>query len=819
MPSPALMGITPTTQPEVLQVLDNTGAWVELGTVDPTSHTFTGAGGFSAVFDNLAAIQAATIPAAVNNIVSLSYANPGDLLGNQMMFARSASGSAGMPYVQSADGAWWLLSNNVVMPEMFGAKRDGVTDDAGAIQATINYMEALTVPGGIKISPIACQFSPGVYYCTVGLVSTKAARYFVAVASTSADQGQISTTIQFPGNFAGLFGWHFIHANGGTCTVENIFLLYGNTRPNAATAAPIHGWGIDLTIRMIGCAAQLWPGNGFHINGGFGFSSTFTGTITGTNLTFPSVTTGAPGVGQTVTGAGVTATKIIAGSGLSWTVDISQNVGPVAMTATTPNGLVDSAIFRACLASENGYNGFYGYGANFNINLFDTCYAFSNLQYGFRDNGVLGNVYLNTQTSGNGIYNITSPYISPAVNYNGATYVVTPVSNLNNNDFALTLPSTTTPGTNSAVWTLVSNSVISGSQPWAPGTLYQPGGPYYMNNHNLLIHPYSEAGQVPSWVTGNVLDILDLGAVVPYISSAMNFLDGGLQISQPNVALDPLGVYPYENINIYFGNAGATRTNGTSQFWAVTGSVSGGFGMYFDYSTYALYCGLGSPFGTAGWAITGGGPTPATFTGTIAGTNLTMPSVTTGTVAIGKTVTGAGVTATKIIAGSGLSWTVDKSQNVGPVAMTASTGNLNAPTFGLPTSLAAAGTLAVSKIAVGYVRTQPTWGLCLSAAQSQPGGGAYGVGWFTHANNPNGNGLLGWQCIAAGSPGTQQALYGVIGPSTIANLPAASVGAGARAFVTNSSQVASGNFGATLSATTGANKVPVYSDGVNWIIG
>ena len=44
-PSPAQMGITPTTVPEVLQTLDNTQTWVPLGTVDPSTHTFTPVGG------------------------------------------------------------------------------------------------------------------------------------------------------------------------------------------------------------------------------------------------------------------------------------------------------------------------------------------------------------------------------------------------------------------------------------------------------------------------------------------------------------------------------------------------------------------------------------------------------------------------------------------------------------------------------------------------------------------------------------------------------------------------------------------------------
>ena len=53
----------------------------------------------------------------------------------------------------------------------------------------------------------------------------------------------------------------------------------------------------------------------------------------------------------------------------------------------------------------------------------------------------------------------------------------------------------------------------------------------------------------------------------------------------------------------------------------------------------------------------------------------------------------------------------------------------------------------------------------------------------------------------------------------LASLPAAAtIGAGARAFITDANLVASGNFGAAVSGS-GSNNVPVYSDGSNWRIG
>lgn len=74
-----------------------------------------------------------------------------------------------------------------------------------------------------------------------------------------------------------------------------------------------------------------------------------------------------------------------------------------------------------------------------------------------------------------------------------------------------------------------------------------------------------------------------------------------------------------------------------------------------------------------------------TFTGSITGTALTVSGVT-GTIAIGQTLYGAGVTAgTTITAGSGTSWTVSTSQTVASEAMGAAGTNQFAP--GLSTSL------------------------------------------------------------------------------------------------------------------------------------
>ncbi|MFK4442874.1 hypothetical protein ABH944_002983 [Caballeronia udeis] len=79
-----------------------------------------------------------------------------------------------------------------------------------------------------------------------------------------------------------------------------------------------------------------------------------------------------------------------------------------------------------------------------------------------------------------------------------------------------------------------------------------------------------------------------------------------------------------------------------------------------------------------------------TFTGSITGTALAVSGVT-GTIAIGQTVYGAGVTAnTTITAGSGTSWTVSPSQTVTSEAMGAASATQFVP--GISTSITLAGT-------------------------------------------------------------------------------------------------------------------------------
>ncbi|MGX6999924.1 hypothetical protein [Caballeronia sp. KNU42] len=101
-----------------------------------------------------------------------------------------------------------------------------------------------------------------------------------------------------------------------------------------------------------------------------------------------------------------------------------------------------------------------------------------------------------------------------------------------------------------------------------------------------------------------------------------------------------------------------------------------------------------------------------TFTGSISGTTLTSSAVT-GTIAIGQTVFGAGVTAgTTITAGSGTSWTVNHSQSVTSESMGAASASQFAP--GFSTSIALAGTYgAIANVPI-YFDSDRQWDCTLA---------------------------------------------------------------------------------------------------------
>lgn len=73
--------------------------------------------------------EAATVPVSADTVLVLGWGAPAD--GGGARYRRASAGS-GPGKVQSADGAWWEIAEDIVKLDMLGAAGDGATSDQGA---------------------------------------------------------------------------------------------------------------------------------------------------------------------------------------------------------------------------------------------------------------------------------------------------------------------------------------------------------------------------------------------------------------------------------------------------------------------------------------------------------------------------------------------------------------------------------------------------------------------------------------------------------------------------------------------------------------
>lgn len=84
-----------------------------------------------------AAVQAATISSTPLFLRIAGYTAAGD--GGGALYKRVVSQPTHNGKIQSADGAWWELSENVINPVMFGADFTGAVDSSAAFQSAYDY--------------------------------------------------------------------------------------------------------------------------------------------------------------------------------------------------------------------------------------------------------------------------------------------------------------------------------------------------------------------------------------------------------------------------------------------------------------------------------------------------------------------------------------------------------------------------------------------------------------------------------------------------------------------------------------------------------
>jgi len=101
------------------------------------------------IYSTRNAVEGLEIPTGIDAIRTNGFANVGD--GGDALYKRVTSEPSHPGKLQSGDGAWWELVGNIIDIRVFGAKADGTTNDASAINNAQAYLVAKG--GGVILYP------------------------------------------------------------------------------------------------------------------------------------------------------------------------------------------------------------------------------------------------------------------------------------------------------------------------------------------------------------------------------------------------------------------------------------------------------------------------------------------------------------------------------------------------------------------------------------------------------------------------------------------------------------------------------------------
>lgn len=180
-------------------------------------------------FDDNSEAEAFSVASSVDAIVTFGYTTAGD--GGGATYKRSASEPSHNGKIQSADGAWWELSEEEPNLYMFGAVGDNSTDNATAIDNAFGYCLAryedglpveLKIPGGVFRKSTSISLSAVFPISGVGKTSSR-------IVYTGSGVGMLLVPPTAPGT---MFtntndGYHWrdfsiepLNAGGGTYGIE-----------------------------------------------------------------------------------------------------------------------------------------------------------------------------------------------------------------------------------------------------------------------------------------------------------------------------------------------------------------------------------------------------------------------------------------------------------------------------------------------------------------------------------------------------------------------------------------------------------------------
>jgi hypothetical protein len=257
----------------------NTGVFTTLTTNTSLQVNGTAVGAATTIA-NVAALRAQTCTVGAVYL-SRGYASNGDGGSASYVCVSGVSTDNGCDTINASSANHYTIqAASGISVLQCGAKSDGATDDSAAINAAIAYSQTL---GNVTYLPNIGNF----YKVTSAIKLGSSARLVGATPNASIIRNTAGGNV-FQADSTGSLGPYYLE-----------YLRIGGAGGTGITTTP----------------------------------TSFNGTIVGTALTVNSGLVGGIEIGGTVTGAGVSAgTTIVSGSGTSWVVSASQNVGPITMT-------------------------------------------------------------------------------------------------------------------------------------------------------------------------------------------------------------------------------------------------------------------------------------------------------------------------------------------------------------------------------------------------------------------------------------------------------------------------------------------------------
>lgn len=152
-----------------------------------------GPAGANTSYPTKASVQAATILPAILSIHVDGYTSAGD--GGGALYKRVSVQPTHQGKIQSADGAWWELSENIVNPMMFGADPTAATDSSAAFQNCYDYNVngvnmQLNPAHAYRLDSAVVLKHPGSIVCGDGLAVTNS-RFVINMGNSTADTFQV----------------------------------------------------------------------------------------------------------------------------------------------------------------------------------------------------------------------------------------------------------------------------------------------------------------------------------------------------------------------------------------------------------------------------------------------------------------------------------------------------------------------------------------------------------------------------------------------------------------------------------------------------